>query len=195
MRSLDQIREAIDSIEFTSIEEWVVAFLRAFEIPEITISKIRASLQKASEPVSLYRRALFIPISNQEDVSELIPKYRESYPILFFLGDENIGIYTKSNSILGQPYSKTSEYISLFEPIRNRGRIEKDLYATLDFAPIVGELYSQLVLNDNSKMDSFNYIMNLICLTFVDQIRESNIIEKYLVDDKKLIFVSYTIDF
>lgn len=180
MRSLDQIREAIDSIKFTSIEEWVVAFLRAFEIPEITISKIRASLQKAFEPVSLYRRALFIPISNQEDVSELIPKYRESYPILFFLGAENIGIYTKSTSILGLPYSKVSEYISLFEPIRNRGRIEKDFYATLDFAPIVGELYSQLVLNDNSKMDSFNYIMNLICLTFVDQIRESNIIAKYL---------------
>ena len=179
MKTLDEIKYVIDSIEFTSTEDWIISFLRAFDIPEITLTKIQNSLQSSNGPISLYRRALFIPIGNQEEIAEFISKFRDSYPILFFLDKDTIGIYTKNQSILGLPYSRISEYLSLLEPIRNKGRIEKDLYATLDFAPIVGELYSQLVLNENSRIDSFNYIMNLICVTFVDQIKEFHIIEKY----------------
>lgn len=179
MKTFDQIKQSLDSIEFISVEQWLTCFLQAFDIPSITINKIQNSFERGAEYVSLYRRAIFVKNDNPEDIPNLISKYRDSYPIVLFLGKGTVSIFSKNQSILGQPYSEISEYLHLLDPIRKKGNTEKDLYATLDFAPIVGELYSQLVLNNNLKSDAFNYVINLITISFVDQITETNIFQRF----------------
>lgn len=180
MKTLDQIKHALDSIEFNSVEHWLSVLLQAFDIPDITIRKILDKIgeRRNAVPVSLYRRTVFLYSTEDDDLS-IFTQYLDTYPIVFILKDSTFSFSTGSFQEVGIPYSNVSEYVVQFQALQNRGRIEKDLFSTLDFAPIVAELNSRLCLLDNDPIDAFNYIIDLIFVAFVDQILEQNVILKY----------------
>ena len=149
MKTLEQIKDALESIELNSIEHWLSTLLEAFDIPGITIRKI---LDKIGErrnvvPISLYRRAVFLYSTEDDDLS-VFTQYLDTYPIVFILKDSTFSFSTGSFQEVGVPYSDVSDYVTEFQSLQNRGRIEKDLFSTLDFAPIVAELNSRLGLLD-----------------------------------------------
>lgn len=180
MKTLDQIKTALESIVFNSIEHWLCLLLGAFDIPDLTIRKITEKIRERKNivPVSLYRRAVFLYSSENDDRS-VFTQYIDTYPIVFILKENTFSFSTGALQEIGVPYSEVAEFVTHFQSLQNRGRIEKDLFSTLDFAPIVAELNSRLGLIGNEPIDVFNYIIDLITFGFLDQILEQNIISKY----------------
>ena len=126
MKTLDQIKHALESIEYDSIEHWLCALLEAFEIPDITIRKILDKIRERRNvvPVSLYRRAVFLYSSDDDDLS-VFTQYLDTYPIVFILKDTSFSFSTGPFQEVGIPYSEVLNYISQFQSLQNRGRIEE----------------------------------------------------------------------
>lgn len=181
MKTLGQIKIALEAIEFSSVAQWLCDFLKAFEIPDSTIKKIisKISIGRNLSSASLYKRAIFIYCPAEEELP-IIAQYRDTYKIVFILKDSSFSFATSERDFLNIPYSRIVDYAVYLVDLQNKGRIEKDTFAALDFAPIVGELNTRLCLVNEDKFEVFNFILNLITISFIDQAINRNLISRYI---------------
>lgn len=182
MKTLNEIQATLKTVEYDSIGQWLCDFLRVFEIPETTIKKFVSKLceRRNLVPVSLYNRAVFIFADKEIDDLPILTQYKSSYPLVFIIRYNSFSLGTSDNKqFISIPFHNISDYSQYFLPLQTKGRIEKDIFSTLDFAPIVGELNTRLVLGGNEKDATFNFIIDLITIAFIDQALSGNIIKKY----------------
>ncbi|MCM1140074.1 MAG: hypothetical protein NC453_16020 [Muribaculum sp.] len=182
MKTLNEIQTTLQSVEFDSIGQWLCDFLRVFEIPETTIKKLVTKIceRRNLVPVSLYNRAVFIFAEKEIDDLPILAQYRSSYSLVFIIRYNSFSLGTTDNKqFISIPFDNISDYSHYLLPLQTKGRIEKDVFSTLDFAPIVGELNTRLVLGGNEKDDAFNFIIDLITISFIDQALSGNVIGKY----------------
>lgn len=182
MKTLNEVQSSLQAVEFDSIAQWVCELLKVFEFPDATIKKVVAKVgeRKPLVPISLYNRAVFLVSNSSYDDLAVIAQYRASYPLVFILKDSDFSIGTEDgHQFMSMPYGDIARYAQYLLPLQTKGRIEKDVFYTLDFAPIVGELNTRLVMGNNEKEDTFNFIVDLITVAFVDQALSGNAIAKY----------------
>lgn len=173
MKDVENITQTLKEIKYTTFSKYISDLLSAFNIPQLTIQRLISNGAKDAfkYPLNVYRRGsiLWSPdIRDKNSFEKEVHKTPTSSRLFIAINDDLVICKDcVTEDVIEFIPEEIYNHIHFLSPLIFGIENEKDPYASIDFAELIGELFNQLCMDEeNSKLNNSSvitdYLLSLI---------------------------------
>lgn len=174
MKSIEDISNELNNLDFVSYSKYIAEFLNIFSISNTTVRRIieKAAKEQFREVIYVYKRAIILCVSDK-NISSITEGYIGITPLIISISPQFISVKSNNYGEVCCRHNEIGKHVLIFSHLLENKRKDKDIYETLDFASLIFQLKNKIKsLKPNIQITDL--IVNVVYLVLSCQLINKN---------------------